>query len=62
MGLSDMGSEGLITINSGRLLTTCWIVMLCRALLVITTVAPVLLVFTVTDPKLSVEGATPTPA
>jgi hypothetical protein len=62
LGLSAMGSEGMITINSGRLLATCWMVTLCRALLVITTVAPVPVVFTVTEPKLSAVGVTPTPA
>ena len=59
---TDTGSAGLMTINSGRLLEICWMVMLWRAPLVITTVAPALVVFTVTDPKLSAVGVTPIPA
>lgn len=61
-GASDIGNAGLVTINSGRLLNTCWIEITCRLLFVTTTVAAALVVFVVTDPKLSVEGVTPTPA
>jgi len=57
-----MGIAGLMTINSGRLLETCRIETLCPPLLVMTTVAAELAVFTVTDPKLSEAGLTPTPA
>jgi hypothetical protein len=61
-GPSLMGIAGLVTINSGRLLETCRIETVCRPLLVTTTVAVELFVFTVTDPKLSEVGLTPTPA
>src|SRR5216683_2611222 len=57
-----MGIAGLITINSGRLLATCRIETACPPLLVTTTAAAELVVFTVTDPKLSEAGLTPTPA
>ena len=57
-----MGIAGLMTINSGRLLETCRIETLCPPLLVMTTVAAELAVFTLTDPKLSEAGLTPTPA
>ncbi len=57
-----MGIAGLMTINSGRLLETCRIETVCWPLLVTTTVAAELGVFTVTDPKLSEVGFTPTPA
>jgi len=48
--------------NSGRLLEIFWIVKLCPVLFVTTTVAAGLVVSTVTNSKLSVEGVTPTPA
>ncbi len=51
-----------MTINSGRLLATCRIETACPPLLVKTTVAAELEVFTVTGPKLSEAGLTPTPA
>ncbi len=57
-----MGIAGLMTINSGRLLETCRIETACPPLLVTTTVVTELSVFTVTDPKLSEAGLTPTPA
>jgi len=57
-----MGIAGLITINSGRLLETCRIETVCPPLLVTTTVAAALEVFTETDPKLSEVGLAPTPA
>ena len=57
-----MGIAGLMTINSGRLLATCRIETACPPLLVTTTVAAALEVFTETDPKLSEAGLTPTPA
>jgi len=57
-----MGIAGLMTINSGRLLKTCRIEAFCPPLFVTTTVAAELDVFTVTDPKLSEAGLTPTPA
>jgi hypothetical protein len=56
------GIAGLMTINSGRLLEICKIEMVCPPLLVTTTLAAELVVFTVTDPKLSEAGFTPTPA
>ena len=56
------GIAGLITTNSGRLLETCRIETVCPPLLVTTTVAAELVVLTVTDPKLSEAGLTPTPA
>ena len=59
-GPSVMGIPGLMTINSGRLLETCRIETACPPLLVTTTVAAELGVFTVTDPKLSEAGLTPT--
>src|SRR5229473_5138184 len=61
-GPSVMGIAGLITINSGRLLATCRIETACPPLLVTTTAAAALVVLTVTDPKLSDAGLTPTPA
>lgn len=61
-GPSVMGSAGPMTINSGRLLETCRIETACPPLLVTATVAAELEVFTVTDPKLSEAGLTPTPA
>ncbi len=57
-----IGIAGLMTINSGRLLATCRIETACPPLLVKTTVAAELEVFTVTGPKLSEAGLTPTPA
>ena len=57
-----MGSAGQMTINSGRLLETCMIETAWPPLLVTTTAAAELEVFTVTDPKLSEAGLTPTPA
>ena len=57
-----MGIAGLKTINSGRLLETCRIETACPPLLVTTTVAAELDMFTETDPKLSEAGLTPTPA
>ena len=48
--------------NSGRLLDTVRNVMACPLVFVTTTVTAALVVPTVTDPKLSVEGVTPTPA
>jgi len=56
-----MGIAGLMTTNSGRLLEICWIETEPQPF-VTTTVAAWLVVFTVTDPKLSEEGLTPTPA
>src|SRR5208337_3089233 len=60
--LSVMGSAGLETINSARLLDTCMIETLRRLLLVTTRVSAALCVFTATDPKLSELGETPTVA
>ena len=57
-----MGIAGLMTTNSGRLLETCRIETAWPPLLVTTTLAAELVVFTVTDPKLSEAGLTPTPA
>ena len=57
-----MGNAGTRTTNSRSLLETCRIETVCRPLLVMTTDAAGLTVFTVTDPKLSEEGLTPTPA
>jgi len=57
-----MGIAGLMTINSGRVLETCRIETACPPLLVTTTVAAELELFTETDPKLSEAGFTPTPA
>lgn len=57
-----MGIAGLITINSGSPLEICRIETVCPPLLVTKTVAAELVVFTVTDPNLSDEGLTPTPA
>lgn len=48
--------------NCGRLLETLSIVILCPPLFVTTTFTAPLVVLTVTEPKLNVEGATPTPA
>jgi hypothetical protein len=59
---SVMGIAGLRTINSGRLLEACRIETVCPLLLVTTTLAAELDVFTVTDPKLREVGLTPTPA
>jgi hypothetical protein len=56
-----MGIAGLMTINSGRLLEIFRIETGCPPL-VTTTVAAELCVFTVTVPKLSEAGLTPTPA
>jgi murein L,D-transpeptidase YcbB/YkuD len=49
VGERDIGIAGLMTINSGRLLETCRIDTVCPPLLVTTTVAAGLVVFTVTD-------------
>lgn len=57
-----MGIAELMTINSGRLLETCRIERAWLPLLVTKTLAAELVVFTVTDPKLSEAGLTPTPA
>ena len=57
-----IGIVGQMTINSGRLLETCRIDVLCPPLLVSTTVAAGLMVLTLTDPKLNEAGFTPTPA
>lgn len=57
-----MGITGETTINSGRLLVTCWITVLWLLLFVTTTVAAALVVLTGTEPKLSAVGVTPTPA
>src|SRR5215470_12916430 len=57
-----MGIAGLMTTNSGRLLETCRIETAWPPLLVTTTLAAELVVFTVTDPKLSEAGLSPTPA
>ena len=57
-----IGVAGLMTTNSGRLLETCRIERASPPLLVTTTVAAELVVLTVTDPKLSEAGLTPTPA
>src|ERR1700751_2667843 len=57
-----MGIAGQRKINSGRLLETCRIERVCPLLLVTTTLAAELDVFTVTDPKLREVGLTPTPA
>src|ERR1700747_879692 len=57
-----MGIAGLRTINSGRLLKTCRIERVCPLLLVTTTLAAELDVFTVPDRKLREVGLTPTPA
>jgi hypothetical protein len=51
-----------VTINSGRLLDTVRNVMACPLVFITTIVTAALVVPTVTDPKLSVEGVTPTPA
>ena len=61
-GLMEMGIAPAITTNSGRLLVTCWIVVLWRLLFVTSTVIAPLTVFIVTDPKFNAVGATPTPA
>jgi len=58
----DKGIAEETTMNSGRLLVICWIEVAWRLLLVTTIVAAVLVVPMVTDPKLSAEGETPTPA
>ena len=57
-----MGTAGLTTINSGRVLETLRIETLCRLPLVTTIEAAGLVVFTVNDPKLNDAGVTPTPA
>jgi hypothetical protein len=56
-----MGIAGLMTTNSGALLEICWIEILRELPFVTTTVAAWLVVFVVTDPKLSEVGLTPTP-
>ncbi len=60
--LSVRGRAGPVTINSERLLDTLVIKTLRRLLFVTTTVAAALFVFTLTDPKLSELGETPTVA
>jgi hypothetical protein len=62
LGPIDIGIAGETTINSGRLLVSCWIMVLWLLLFVTTTVTAALAVLTGTDPKLSAEGVTPTPA
>ena len=57
-----MGIAGAITMNSARLLVTCWIETVCRLLFVMVIVAAVLVEPTVSDPKLTAVGVTPTPA
>jgi hypothetical protein len=57
-----MGIAELMTTNSGRLLEICRIETAWPPLLVTTTLAAELVVFTVTDPKLSEAGLSPTPA
>jgi hypothetical protein len=54
-----MGSAGIVTINSARLLDTCMIETLRRLLFVTTRVSAALCVFTATDPKVSELGETP---
>jgi len=61
-GPMEIGIAAEITMNSGRLLVTCWMEVLWRLLFVTTTVIAPLLVFIVTEPKLSAVGVTPTPA
>ena len=61
-GPMEMGIAAEITMNSGRLLLTCWMEVLWRLLFVTTTVMAPLVVLIVTDPKLSAVGVTPTPA
>jgi hypothetical protein len=61
-GPMEIGIAAEITMNSGRLLVTCWMEVLWRLLFVTTTVIAPLFVFIVTEPKLSAVGVTPTPA
>src|SRR5208337_3663879 len=53
----EIGSAGLVTTNSERLLDTPVIEMLRQLLFVTTTVAAALFVFTASDPKLTELGA-----